>query len=230
MAKTDPDAPRHQQFSTFIVELPNPASRFCAILTPCTDTLRWGSVLVRACEIEIKNLIVPKENLLGGRGQGFNMGQHRLGYGRLRHGMHNVAKRSARSIWRRNMFWAVRLSVRNWPTPKRTIHAGRLRSEIYKARLMLMHIAYKAENGLDMSQENSIAKISWLIWCSKWSIPRCSCMARWAIRATRLWPIGTPLSAAKGWSTARTKCIAGKSEKMCCALLKKMAQRQWQRR
>jgi acyl-CoA dehydrogenase len=32
-------------------------------------------------------------------------------------------------------------------------------AEIYKARLMLMHIAYKAENGLDMTQENSIAKI-----------------------------------------------------------------------
>ena len=27
MAKTDPDAPRHQQFSTFIVELPNPGYR-----------------------------------------------------------------------------------------------------------------------------------------------------------------------------------------------------------
>jgi alkylation response protein AidB-like acyl-CoA dehydrogenase len=32
-------------------------------------------------------------------------------------------------------------------------------AEIYKARLMLLHIAYKAENGLDMTQENSIAKI-----------------------------------------------------------------------
>ena len=35
--------------------------------------------------------MVPAENLLGGEGNGFNMGQHRLAYGRLRHGMHNVA-------------------------------------------------------------------------------------------------------------------------------------------
>ena len=42
-------------------------------------------------EIEIKDLVVPAENLLGGEGNGFNMGQHRLAYGRLRHGMHNVA-------------------------------------------------------------------------------------------------------------------------------------------
>ncbi len=32
-------------------------------------------------------------------------------------------------------------------------------SELYMARLMLLHIAYKAEKGLDMRQENSIAKV-----------------------------------------------------------------------
>src|SRR5260221_11033233 len=43
-------------------------------------------------EIENRDLKVPADNLLGGEGNGFNMGQHRLAYGRLRHGMHNVAK------------------------------------------------------------------------------------------------------------------------------------------
>eukprot|EP01035_Chromulina_nebulosa_P002466 gene2466-biopygen2088 len=32
-------------------------------------------------------------------------------------------------------------------------------SQLYIARLMLLHIAYKAEKGLDMRQENSIAKV-----------------------------------------------------------------------
>src|SRR5450432_1666049 len=32
-------------------------------------------------------------------------------------------------------------------------------SELYMARLMLLHIAYKAEKGLDLRQENSIAKV-----------------------------------------------------------------------
>ncbi len=32
-------------------------------------------------------------------------------------------------------------------------------SKIYIARLMLMHIAYKAENGMDIRQENGIAKV-----------------------------------------------------------------------
>ena len=32
-------------------------------------------------------------------------------------------------------------------------------SQLYIGRLMLLHIAYKAEKGLDMRQENSIAKV-----------------------------------------------------------------------
>jgi acyl-CoA dehydrogenase len=32
-------------------------------------------------------------------------------------------------------------------------------TQLYVARLMLLHIAYKAEKGLDMRQENSIAKV-----------------------------------------------------------------------
>src|ERR1700712_3137789 len=93
MAKTDPDAPRHKQFSTFIVELPNPGYNIkrnvknMAIEGPHYDQLSGGH-----SEIEIKDLKVPADNLLGGEGNGFNMGQPRLAYGRLRHGMHNIAK------------------------------------------------------------------------------------------------------------------------------------------
>src|SRR5258708_13361124 len=32
-------------------------------------------------------------------------------------------------------------------------------SQLYIGRLMLLHIAYKAENGMDLTQENSIAKV-----------------------------------------------------------------------
>src|ERR1043165_6720333 len=82
MAKTDPDAPRHRQFSTFIVELPNPGYNIkrnvknMAIEGPHYDEIHGGH-----SEIEIKDLKVPADNLLGGEGNGFNMGQHRLAYG-----------------------------------------------------------------------------------------------------------------------------------------------------
>ena len=161
MAKTDPDAPRHQQFSTFIVELPNPGYQIIrdiktmAIEGPLSHILGGGH-----SEIKIQDLIVPNENLLGGQGQGFNMGQHRLAYGRLRHGMHNVAMAqraldmAAKQVTSRSTFGQP-LSSRQgvqWMLAD-------CASELYMARLMLLHIAYKAEKGMDLRQENSIAKV-----------------------------------------------------------------------
>ena len=161
MAKTDPDAPRHEQYSTFIVELPNPGYqivRDIETMQPHTELeLKLGG---SHSEINIENLRVPRENILGGRGQGFNMGQHRLAYGRLRHGMHNVAMAqraldlAAKHITSRETF-GKRLADRQGV---RWMMAD-CAAEIYKARLMLLHIAYKAEKGMDLKQENGIAKV-----------------------------------------------------------------------
>jgi acyl-CoA dehydrogenase len=161
MARTDPDAPRHQQFSTFIVELPNPGYRIVrdietmAAEGPLSHILGGGH-----SEIEIKDLVVPAENLLGGEGNGFNMGQHRLAYGRLRHGMHNV------SMAQRALDLAV-AHVTQRTTFGKPLHERQgvqfmladCAQDIYIARLMLLHIAYKAEKGLDLRQENGIAKV-----------------------------------------------------------------------
>lgn len=161
MAMTDPDAPRHQRYSTFIVELPNPGYRIkrdiqtMAAEGPLSHIMGGGH-----SEIDIVDLKVPAENLLGGEGQGFNMGQHRLAYGRLRHGMHNVAMAqraldmAAAHVTQRETF-GKKLSERQgvqWMLAD-------CASELYMARLMLLHIAYKAEKGMDLRQENSIAKV-----------------------------------------------------------------------
>jgi acyl-CoA dehydrogenase len=161
MAKTDPDAPRHQQFSTFIVELPNPGYKIkrdiptMAAESPLSHILGGGHA-----EIEIKELEVPAANLLGGRGNGFNMGQHRLAYGRLRHGMHNVAMAqraldmATEHVTRRSTF-GKKLDERQAVQ----FMLAECASQLYIARLMLMHIAYKAENKMDIRQENGIAKV-----------------------------------------------------------------------
>jgi len=161
MAKTDPDAPRHEQFSTFIVELPNPGYQIVRNIPTMTPETEIGGKLGGThSEIKIDNLVVPRENVLGGRGRGFDMGQHRLAYGRLRHGMHNVAMAqraldmAAEHVTGRSTF-GERLADRQgvqWMLAD-------CASELYMARLMLLHIAYKAEKGLDMRQENSIAKV-----------------------------------------------------------------------
>src|SRR4029079_2294336 len=92
MAKTDAYATRHQQFSTFLVELPNPGYQIIRNIRTMAGESRLGETLGGGhAEIKIENLVVPHENIVGGEGNGFNMGQHRLAYGRLRHGMHNVA-------------------------------------------------------------------------------------------------------------------------------------------
>ena len=161
MAKTDPDAPRHEQFSTFLVELPNPGYEIVRNIETMSPHTELGLKLGGShSEIKIENLRVPRENILGGQGQGFNMGQHRLAYGRLRHGMHNVAMAqraldlAAKHVIGRETFGerlADRQGVR-WMLAD-------CAAEIYKARLMLLHIAYKAEKGLDLRNENGIAKV-----------------------------------------------------------------------
>ena len=161
MAKTDPDAPRHQQFSTFLVELPNPGYRIkrdiptMALEGPLSHIMGGGH-----SEIEITNLEVPAENLLGGEGKGFAMGQHRLAYGRLRHGMHNVAM-AQRALDMATAHVTSRSTFGKKLEERQAVQfmLADCASELYIARLMLMHIAYKAENKMDIRQENGIAKV-----------------------------------------------------------------------
>jgi acyl-CoA dehydrogenase len=161
MAKTNPDAPRHQQFSTFLVELPNPGYKIkrniktMAAEGPLSHILGGGHA-----EIEITDLEVPAENLLGGEGNGFNMGQHRLAYGRLRHGMHNVAM--AQRALDLAVAHVTKRSTFGKPLAERQavqFMLAECASQLYIARLMIMHIAYKAEKGLDLRNENGIAKV-----------------------------------------------------------------------
>jgi acyl-CoA dehydrogenase len=162
MARTDPDAPRHEQFTTFLVELPDPGYqivRDIPVMGEHAKARYEDEATGGHAEVRIENLVVPDENVLGGVGQGFAMGQHRLGYGRLRHGMWSVAKAqaaldmaAARAIERET--FGRRLADRQgiqWMLAE-------CAERIYVTRLMILHLAYKMERGLDLRQENSIAK------------------------------------------------------------------------
>ncbi|MEE2891287.1 MAG: acyl-CoA dehydrogenase family protein [Pseudomonadota bacterium] len=161
MAKTNPDAPRHKQFSTFLVELPNPGYNIkrdiptMAAEGPLTHILGGGH-----SEIEIKDLEIPAENLLGGEGNGFSMGQHRLAYGRLRHGMHNIAM-AQRALDMAVGHVTARTTFGKPLDERQAVQfmVAECASELYMARLMLLHIAYKAEHKMDIRNENGIAKV-----------------------------------------------------------------------
>src|SRR5262249_61205453 len=79
MARTDPEAPRHRQFSTFLVELPNPGYRIkrniptMAVETPLSHIMGGGHA-----EIEIQGLEVPAGDPFGGGSGGVSKGQHLL--------------------------------------------------------------------------------------------------------------------------------------------------------
>jgi hypothetical protein len=95
MARTDPDAPRHRQFTTFLVELPDPGYEIVRDIPTLHEAVepRFGDEVTGGhAEVRIKDLRIPHANVVGEVGGGFAMGQHRLGYGRLRHGMWSIAK------------------------------------------------------------------------------------------------------------------------------------------
>ena len=89
--------------------------------------------------------------VLGGLGRGFDMGQHRLGYGRIRHGMWSIAK--AQAALDMATARALERSTFGKPLAERQGIQWMLAdcaADLYISRLMVLHIAYKMERGLDL--------------------------------------------------------------------------------
>jgi acyl-CoA dehydrogenase len=88
------------------------------------------------------------------------MGQHRLAYGRLRHGMHNVSM-AQRALDLATAHITQRTTFGKKLDERQAVQfmLAECATQIYIARLMILHIAYKAEKGMDLRQENGIAKV-----------------------------------------------------------------------
>ena len=153
IAKTDPEANPPQASNTaFLVDLPAEG----------WDVVRDIDTMAGAhnhCEIRITNLRVPAENILGGRGNGHLLGQARLGPARLAHCMRWIAQIET----------ALELMVTR--AESRQLHGAPLADkqaiqwmmadsamELYAAKLMVLHAAYRIENDLPFRQEVSFAK------------------------------------------------------------------------
>ena len=111
------------------------------------------------CEIKITNLKVSKENLLGGCGEGHRLGQYRLGPARLAHCMRWIgqAEISLNMMIERSLNRYSHGSVLadeqgiQWMIADSTM-------ELYQAKLMVLHAAYRIDKGLDFKSEVSMAK------------------------------------------------------------------------
>lgn len=85
MGKTDPDADSHRQQSMVIVPFDTPGVELVRNIPVMNHVAAEGH-----CELLLRNVRVPVENLLGNEGDGFMMAQARLGPGRVHHCMRAI--------------------------------------------------------------------------------------------------------------------------------------------
>jgi len=111
------------------------------------------------CEIRITSLRVPKENLLGERGQGHKLGQSRLGPARLAHCMRWIGQAEtaleltierALNRYAHGSLLAEKQGIQ-WMIADSTM-------ELYQCKLMVLHAAYKIDSGQEFKSEVSMAK------------------------------------------------------------------------
>jgi acyl-CoA dehydrogenase len=153
IARTEDNPDRPQAANTgFIVDIPSEGwNRVREV-----ETMHGSS---GHSEIRIENLRVPAGNILGGRGQGHRLGQYRLGPARLAHCMRWLAQAETaldmmvdRSLKRfaHGSLLAEKQGIQ-WMIADSTM-------ELYQAKLMVLHAAYRIDNKLDFVSEVSMAK------------------------------------------------------------------------
>jgi acyl-CoA dehydrogenase len=153
IARTEDSPERPQAANTgFIVDIPSDGW----IRVREIETMHGGS---GHSEIRIENLRVPAANMLGKRGEGHRLGQYRLGPARLAHCMRWIAQAETaldmmvdRSLKRfaHGSLLADKQGIQ-WMIADSTM-------ELYQAKLMVLHAAYRIDRGLDFTSEVSMAK------------------------------------------------------------------------
>jgi len=161
IAKTDPDADPPQASNTaFLVDLP---AEGWEVVRDVETMAGHGN----HCEIRITDLRLTDDAILGGRGNGHLLGQARLGPARLAHCMRWIGQTEN----------ALEMLVAR--AEERQLHGAPLAEkqaiqwmmadsamELYAAKLMVLHAAYKIEHDLPFRQEVSFAKhhVANMLW------------------------------------------------------------------
>jgi acyl-CoA dehydrogenase len=147
----DPDVPQAAN-SAFLVDIPSEGWEIVRDVHTMSGSHNH-------CEIRITNLKVPKENMLGGRGQGHLLGQARLGPARLAHCMRWVGQAEvalemmidrAMKRYAHGSYLAEKQGIQ-WMITDSTM-------ELYQCKLMILHAAYKIDRKEDFKSEVSMAK------------------------------------------------------------------------
>ncbi len=165
MGKTDFNAERYSQQSMIII--PSNAKGI-KILRPLSVFGYFDSPEGHA-EIELKNVKVPKENLILGEGKGFEIAQGRLGPGRIHHCMRLIgaAQRSLELMCSRvNERQTFGKKLKDYSSIRQDI--AKSACEIDQARLLTLSTAYKIDR---FGSKAAMKQISMI----KIAIPKMAC-------------------------------------------------------
>ncbi len=152
-AITEPDAEKHNKFSSIIVPTDTPGYEIVRVVPT------MGHTGGNHCEVNYNDVRVPYENLLGDRGQGFHIAQKRLGPGRIFHCMRwlGQAQRAFELMCERAK---VRYAHGSYLAEKGDIQAmiAESAAEIQAARMMTLDAARAIDAGSEARTEISLIK------------------------------------------------------------------------
>jgi acyl-CoA dehydrogenase len=152
-AITEPDAPKHARFSAIVVPTDAPGYEIVRVV-PTMGHTGGGH-----CEIRLTDVRVPRDHLLGGRGEGFVVAQKRLGPGRIFHCMRwlGQAQRAFELMCRRA---TSRFAHGSLLAEKGEIqrYVAESAAEIQAARLMTLDAARAMDAGSEARVEIALIK------------------------------------------------------------------------
>ena len=152
-AITEPDAPKHVRFSAIVVPTDTPGYEIVRVV-PTMGHTDGGH-----CEIRLTDVRVPRDHLLGGRGEGFVVAQKRLGPGRIFHCMRwlGQAQRAFELMCRRA---TSRFAHGSLLSEKGEIqrYVAESAAEIQAARLMTLDAARAMDAGSEARVEIALIK------------------------------------------------------------------------
>ncbi len=109
--------------------------------------------------VELENVRVPAANLLGEEGAGYSLAQVRLATGRLGHAMRWIGvSQRALDLMARRMLERESFGTRLADHQMLQAFVADSAMDLYAARLMVLHAAWRVEEGLDHRQEIAMLK------------------------------------------------------------------------
>ena len=159
MGKTDLDAPSHRQQSMVLVPRSTPGVKVIRNITVVNHVAPEGH-----CEIEFKDVRVPRSNLLGEEGGGFALAQARLGPGRIHHCMRSIGAAELAlelMVERSQARTAFGKKLHELGSVAESIAKSRI--EIDQARLFVLKAAWMIDNVGAKEARKEIAMIKALV-------------------------------------------------------------------